>query len=100
MALFGIEHDIQPKAFRARSIGPLFPRTRLLGLEQREEIEEFLLRLDRESRCRRFGHSASDDIVIAHASRALEEASCLIGTFVDENLRGVLEIYPCTPHPY
>ena len=101
MALFGIEHDIRPKAFRARATtGPLSPEIRPLGVEQREEIEDFLVRLDRESRCRRFGHAASDEIVIAHAGTALEDASCLFGAFVDESLRGVLEIYSCAPHPY
>jgi hypothetical protein len=25
---------------------------------------------------------------------------CLFGAFVDESLRGVLEIYSCAPHPY
>jgi GNAT superfamily N-acetyltransferase len=95
MALLGLEQD-RIKTPRARS-SPLAPRMRRLGREHRAELQDFLLRLDRDSRCRRFGHAASDDVVAAHAVTALEDAG-VIGAFVDESLRGALEIYSCAPH--
>jgi GNAT superfamily N-acetyltransferase len=102
MALLGLEQD-RTKTPRVRS-GPLTSRMRRLGREHRAELQDFLLRLDRDSRCRRFGHAASDDVVAAHAVAALEDAS-VTGVFVDdpgdfagETLRGALEIYSCAPH--
>jgi len=101
MALLGLEQD-WTKTPRVRS-GPLAPLTQRLGREHRAELQDFLLRLDRDSRCRRFGHAASDDVLAAHAVTALEDA-WVIGAFVDdpgdcagEILRGALEIYSCAP---
>jgi GNAT superfamily N-acetyltransferase len=101
MALLGIEYDIRPTSSltRARS-APNVPRTRRLAPEQLHALQDFFVRLDRDSRCRRFGYAASDDGVVAHAGTALEDPSCVIGVFVDESLRGVLEIYCCAPRPY
>jgi GNAT superfamily N-acetyltransferase len=95
MALLGLEQD-WPKTPRQRS-GPLAPRLQRLVREHRAELQDFLIRLDRESRCRRFGHAASDDVVAAHAATALEDAH-VIGAFVDDTLRGALELYSCAPH--
>jgi GNAT superfamily N-acetyltransferase len=95
MALLGLEQG-WTKTPRQRS-GPLSFRMQRLGREHRVELQDFLLRLDRDSRCRRFGHAASDDIVAAYAVTALEDAS-VIGVFVDEILRGALELYCCAPH--
>jgi GNAT superfamily N-acetyltransferase len=101
MALLGIEHDIRPTPSLARSpIAPDVPEVRPLAREQLDELQDFFVRLDRDSRCRRFGHAASDESVVARAGVALEDASCVIGVFVDENLCGVLEIYSCNPQPY
>jgi GNAT superfamily N-acetyltransferase len=94
MALLGLEQDRRPRVSRQR---PLSARTERLARPHRAELQEFFLRLDRDSRCRRFGHAASDHVVAAHAAAALEDA-CVIGVLVDEILRGVLEIYSCAPH--
>jgi GNAT superfamily N-acetyltransferase len=94
MALLGLEHG---RSQTARHRPAPAVRTQPLDREQTCELQDFLLRLDRESRCRRFGHAASDEIMAAHAMTALEDATCVIGVFVDDVVRGVLEIYSCAP---
>jgi GNAT superfamily N-acetyltransferase len=96
MALLGLEHG-RTQTPRHR-LGTLAVRTERLGREHAAELQEFFLRLDRGSRCRRFGHAASDEVVAAHAMTALEDATCVIGVCVDELLRGALEIYSCAPN--
>src|SRR3954470_2170252 len=101
MALLGIEYDIRPRSSPLRSsLASGVAQTRLLSREHLGELQDFFVRLDRDSRCRRFGHAASDECVVARAGTALEDAACLIGVFVDDSLRGVLEIYCCDPHRY
>jgi len=101
MALLGIEYDIRPRSSLVRSrAAPTGPQIRLLGREQLHELQNFFIRLDRSSRCRRFGHAASDASVAARAGTALQDASCVIGAYVDADLRGVLEVYSCAPNPY
>jgi hypothetical protein len=98
MSLLGIEHDrpsLAGSLAHARA-----PHVWLLDCEQVEEFEEFLLRLDRDSRWRRFGHAASDEALQAHARSALAAASCVIGVSLDGTLRGALEIYSCAPQPF
>jgi GNAT superfamily N-acetyltransferase len=98
MALLGLEHGRSETPRQRFALAPrTAPRTGRLGREQASELQDFLLRLDRESRCRRFGHAASDEVVAAHAVTALDDAACVIGVFVDEILRGALEIYPWGP---
>jgi GNAT superfamily N-acetyltransferase len=64
-----------------------------------DDVEDFFLRLDRDSRCRRFGHAASDDVLRTHVAGAFNNASYLIGIFAQGELRGVLELYSCAPVP-
>src|SRR5438874_13040103 len=68
------------------------PRVQIvpIGEEQLDEFQDFLLRLDRDSRCRRFGHAASDDAMITHARTALSEAGRVIAIAPDSTLRGVI----------
>jgi GNAT superfamily N-acetyltransferase len=73
---------------------------RQLAVEDIAEVQSFLLRLDRSSRCARFGHAASDACLCAHANEALSNAIYTIGAFVDDELHGILEIYSCVPQDY
>lgn len=84
------ERSVWPRA------GTAF-QTKILDADDLGEVQDFFLRLDRESRCRRFGHAASDEVLRAHAVTASSDASCLIGIVVGGELRGVLELYSCAP---
>lgn len=75
-------------------------QTVFLNDAQRDALQDFLLRLDRDTRGRRFGHVVSDDMLRDHARRALEEAVCVIGIAADGRLRGVLELYSCAPQAH
>jgi ribosomal protein S18 acetylase RimI-like enzyme len=92
--------DVRPDPSLAGSLLREGPQVTLIDDGQLDVLQEFLLRLDRESRCRRFGHAASDDALTAHAQTALSEATCVIGVAVDGTLRGILEIYSCAPRPF
>jgi GNAT superfamily N-acetyltransferase len=70
-----------------------------LDLDHRAELRSFFTRLDRESRCRRFGHAAADELLCLHADKALQDTRSTVGVFIDRTLRGVLELYPYAPAP-
>ena len=58
------------------------------------EYREHLLRLDRESRYRRFSGAVSDDFIARHAAGAFEPGAVVHGFFVDGTLRGAAELRP------
>lgn len=108
MSLVALEHDF--KSDFAQSVkgdpslaGSLVrhaPQLALIDEDQLDVLQDFLLRLDRDSRWRCFGHAASDDTLVVHARTALDEASGVIGVTIDGTLRGILEIYSCAPRPF
>ncbi len=61
----------------------------------RLELEKFLIALDRDSRCSRFGYAANDAALIAHSQSALQAACRMLGIFIGHKLAGVAEIYRC-----
>src|SRR4051794_6380815 len=71
-----------------------------LTAERLDEVEDFFCRLERDTRCRRFGPAAADDTLRSHAAKAFLDADCVIGVYAQGDLRGVLEIYSCAPHPF
>ncbi len=73
------------------------PRTRRLDHEQLGELEDFLVGLDQETRCRRFGYSQTDEALRIYARKAITLATCVIGVEVAGELRGVLELYAGGP---
>lgn len=86
----------------ARPSAAPHPRERGHGVERLGEphlgeIEDLLLRLDRETRCHRFGHVVTDAALRAHAAKSVRDASSLIGVYAGGSLRGLLELYPCAP---
>jgi len=95
------EYDVTPNpslaGSRARARGP---QILLIDDAQHDAYQDFLLRLDRDSRWRRFGHVVSNDTLRDYARHALADAACVIGIAYDGRLRGVLEIYSCAPQPY
>ncbi|MFL6305736.1 MAG: GNAT family N-acetyltransferase [Candidatus Sulfotelmatobacter sp.] len=98
MTSLDLENEIYPqRAFEP--IRSIQTRTRRLDRGDHQAIEDLFIGLDRETRCRRFGHAASDESLRAHAIKALNDAACLTGIFVDGALRGVLELYSCAPAP-
>jgi GNAT superfamily N-acetyltransferase len=58
------------------------------------EYREHLLRLDRESRYRRFSGAVADEFVARHAAGAFEPGAVVHGFFVDGTLRGAAELRP------
>jgi GNAT superfamily N-acetyltransferase len=67
--------------------------TARLGLEHKAQLSQLLLSLDRPSRINRFGHPANDACVIAYAKDAVEKALFIAGTFSDDWLVGVAEVF-------
>ena len=58
------------------------------------EYRDHLLRLDRESRYRRFSGAVSDEFVARHAAGAFEPGTVVHGFFVEGTLRGTAELRP------
>jgi len=65
---------------------------RKLWIGETEAYGEHLLRLDPESRNRRFGGAVTDDVIRSHAAAARGLDVTLHGFFVDGTLRGVAEL--------
>lgn len=75
-----------------------WPAAVRLGFQHEAELIHFLLGLDGASRILRFAHPASDGALLVHAHRALEEAAWIGGIFVEQRLRGVVELYDLAAH--
>src|SRR4051812_46893175 len=84
----------EPEAHAVRSCHLL---VRHVDLGEAAAVSRLLIGLDTASRCNRFGNAASDEALAAHADMAIQRASAVIGGFVDDALRGVLEIYTGAP---
>ena len=65
---------------------------RKLWIGETDAYRDHLLRLDRESRNRRFSGAVSDDFVAQHAASAGNRGIVLHGFFVDGVLRGAAEL--------
>jgi GNAT superfamily N-acetyltransferase len=65
---------------------------RKLWLAETEVYRDHLLRLDRESRHRRFSGAVSDEFIARHAATASEIGVVVHGFFVDGILRGAAEL--------
>ena len=66
-----------------------------LDLDDAPKLQRFLMRLDRDSLHRRFGHEVGEGALRAHAVKALTDTVCASGVFADGDLRGVIELYAC-----
>jgi GNAT superfamily N-acetyltransferase len=67
---------------------------RKLWVGERDAYRDHLLRLDRESRHRRFSGAVADEFVARHAASAFEPGVVLHGFFVNGTLRGAAELRP------
>ena len=67
---------------------------RKLWVGERDAYREHLLRLDRESRHRRFSGAVADEFIAHHAANAFEPGAVLHGFFVEGTLRGAAELRP------
>ena len=65
---------------------------RKLWIGEADTYRDHLLRLDRESRNRRFSGAVSDDFIARHAASANEFGTVVHGFFVDGTLRGAAEL--------
>jgi len=65
---------------------------RKLWLGEADAYRDHLLRLDRESRYRRFSGAVSDEVIARHAATAGEIGVVVHGFFVDGVLRGAAEL--------
>jgi len=65
---------------------------RKLWIGETDRFREHLLRLDRTSRCNRFGSPVTDHFIEKYASTALGSDSVVHGYFVDGILRGCAEL--------
>jgi len=67
---------------------------RKLWIGETDAYRDHLLRLDRESRNRRFSGAVSDELIAQHAASANELGALVHGFFVDGTLRGAAELRP------
>src|SRR5262249_15962080 len=65
---------------------------RKLWINETDEYRDHLLRLDRESRNRRFSGGVSDEFITQHAASANGLSVIVHGFFVDGTLRGAAEL--------
>ncbi len=65
---------------------------RKLWIGETDAYRDHLLRLDKESRYRRFSGTVSDDLIASHAATANEIGVVVHGFFVDGTLRGAAEL--------
>jgi GNAT superfamily N-acetyltransferase len=65
---------------------------RKLWIGETDAYRDHLLRLDKESRYRRFSGTVSDDFIARHAATANEIGVVVHGFFVDGTLRGAAEL--------
>jgi len=65
---------------------------RKLWFSETDAYRDHLLRLDRESRYRRFSGAVSDEVIARHAATANEVGVVVHGFFVDRVLRGAAEL--------
>jgi GNAT superfamily N-acetyltransferase len=65
---------------------------RKLWINETDIYRDHLLRLDRESRHRRFSGAVSDEFIIHHSASANEIGAVVHGFFVDGVLRGAAEL--------
>jgi GNAT superfamily N-acetyltransferase len=101
MSLAALEHEARFNPSLMTSLArPAVPQILFLDDAQRDAFQDLLLRLDRDSRWRRFGHVVGDDTLRNHVQHALAHAAGVIGIARDGRLRGVLELYSCAPSPY
>ncbi len=100
MTLLDIERHSHELTLPFSQSPDLGTRIELLNADCLDELKDFFVRLDRDTRCRRFGHAAADDMLRSHAAKALVDAEWVIGIYAHGDLRGVLEIYSCVPHPF
>lgn len=67
---------------------------RKLWIGETDAYRDHLLRLDRESRSRRFSGAVADEFIARHAASANELGVVVHGFFVDGILRGAAELRP------
>jgi len=67
---------------------------RKLWAGETQAYRDHLLRLDPESRARRFSGAVSDDFIVRHAASSGEASVVVHGFFVDGILRGTAELRP------
>jgi GNAT superfamily N-acetyltransferase len=65
---------------------------RKLWLGEADAYRDHLLRLDRESRYRRFAGAVSDEVIVRHAATIEESGVVVHGFFIDGVLRGAAEL--------
>ena len=70
---------------------------RKLWVAERDAYRDHLLRLDDESRHRRFSGAVSGEFIARHAANAFEPGAVLHGFFVDGTLRGAAELRQLGP---
>ena len=66
---------------------------RLLGQEDEGEVCRIFLTLEPSARYCRFGASVTDACLIDHAKRSLANADWIVGAFIGERIRGLVEVY-------
>jgi GNAT superfamily N-acetyltransferase len=76
---------------------PVGGYVRKLWPAEADAYRDHLLRLDPDSRCRRFGGAVGDETLVRHAATITDMGVVVYGFFLDGTLRGVAEFRPESP---
>jgi GNAT superfamily N-acetyltransferase len=87
-----------PAETRARPSGSQIPSIhqpliRQLGARHEADFQSLLLRIDKPSCSLRFNGTIGDECLVRHSRCAFSNAAWIAGAFVDEGLRGAVEVY-------
>jgi GNAT superfamily N-acetyltransferase len=72
---------------------PELPAVKRLDSSHQSQLESLLVSLDEASRVARFNSWTSDAQLRSHAEQALSRSPWIGGAFIDEQLRGVVEVH-------
>ena len=73
------------------------PKIRRLSHHDEADLRDLLLGLDAQSRASRFSGTMKEASLIQYSRSAVSSATLIAGAYIDDRLRGVVEIYdsPC-----
>jgi GNAT superfamily N-acetyltransferase len=77
----------------ARNCAVCRPHIMPLGPRHQADFQDLLLDLDKKARFSRFAGTVSDTWLVRYPHHAISTAAWIAGAFVDDRLRGVVEVY-------
>ena len=93
-----VSHPLIRRTTMSRTLIPTHqPKIRRLSHHDEADLRDLLLGLDAQSRASRFSGTMKEASLIQYSRSAVSSATLIAGAYIDDRLRGVVEIYdsPC-----